>query len=207
MEHIAAWGPGRYNVATHWDGYGKEHKSAGNEHLFYGPTPDGWHVFGMLWEPGPRDVVLRWNQEGGMERTTGWARSPPTSSSAPSWEDGVSPRRKRGPPRRNLPASVEVDYVRAWQRNDLAIAASKVDKSVLLPENDPFQSPPLFSLSRSSPSPMQRPGGDELAGFFKKLKAGEKQTVVTYGTSLTEHGAWVAPHAGLVRRKFPARSR
>lgn len=44
---------------------------------------------------------------------------------------------------------------------------------------------------------------DGLGGFFKKLKAGEKQTVVTYGTSLTEHGAWVPLMQTWFNEKFP----
>ncbi|WP_309386196.1 family 16 glycosylhydrolase [Cerasicoccus frondis] len=52
LEHLCEWGPGRNNVAVHWDGYQDEHKSWGNNKVFFGPTPDGWHYFGMLWEPG-----------------------------------------------------------------------------------------------------------------------------------------------------------
>ena len=31
MEHLTRWGPTRYNIAMHWDGYGKSHKSTGSE--------------------------------------------------------------------------------------------------------------------------------------------------------------------------------
>ncbi len=44
---------------------------------------------------------------------------------------------------------------------------------------------------------------DSLAGFFQKLKAGEKQTVVTYGTSLTAAGAWVPLMQQWFDGKFP----
>lgn len=44
---------------------------------------------------------------------------------------------------------------------------------------------------------------DPLAGFFKKLKAGEKQTVVAYGTSLTATGAWVPLMQQWFEEKFP----
>lgn len=44
---------------------------------------------------------------------------------------------------------------------------------------------------------------DSLAGFFKKLKAGEKQTVVAYGTSLTAAGAWVPLMQQWFEEKFP----
>ncbi|WP_269522395.1 family 16 glycosylhydrolase [Coraliomargarita parva] len=52
MEHLCEWGSGRNNVAVHWDGYRDDHKSWGTNQVFFGPTPDGWHYFGMLWEPG-----------------------------------------------------------------------------------------------------------------------------------------------------------
>lgn len=44
---------------------------------------------------------------------------------------------------------------------------------------------------------------DLLAGFFKKLQAGEKQTVVAYGTSLTAGGAWVASMKQWFEEKYP----
>lgn len=51
-EYLCEWGPGRYNVALHWDGYGDNHKSWGTSELYHLPTQDGYHTFGMLWEPG-----------------------------------------------------------------------------------------------------------------------------------------------------------
>lgn len=44
---------------------------------------------------------------------------------------------------------------------------------------------------------------DPLQEFFKKLKAGEKQTVVAYGTSLTAAGAWVPLMQKWFEEKFP----
>lgn len=42
-----------------------------------------------------------------------------------------------------------------------------------------------------------------LEEFFQKLKAGEKQTVVAYGTSLTAAGAWVPLMQQWFEEKFP----
>ena len=42
-----------------------------------------------------------------------------------------------------------------------------------------------------------------LAKFFKRLRAGEKQTVVTYGTSVTKYGAWVDMLQKWFDGKFP----
>jgi beta-glucanase (GH16 family) len=42
------WRDGRLTVNLHWDGYGKDHKSAG--HKFQIPeVREGWHSFGLLW--------------------------------------------------------------------------------------------------------------------------------------------------------------
>ena len=39
LEHLTEWGPGRNNVAVHWDGYDKDHQALGHvEHLFWPDT-------------------------------------------------------------------------------------------------------------------------------------------------------------------------
>lgn len=46
----APWRDGQLTVNLHWDGYGKEHKSAGTK--FKIPeTTTGWHTYGLLWTP------------------------------------------------------------------------------------------------------------------------------------------------------------
>ena len=45
--------------------------------------------------------------------------------------------------------------------------------------------------------------GAEPSQLVKNLTAGKKQTVVTYGTSLTAGGAWVAQLQGLLNKNFP----
>lgn len=53
-------------------------------------------------------------------------------------------------------------------------------------------------------SPFLRAGSTgTLEEFFQKLKAGEKQTVVAYGTSLTAGGAWVPLMQKWFDEKFP----
>ena len=39
--------------------------------------------------------------------------------------------------------------------------------------------------------------------FMKNLQSGQKQTIVTYGTSLTEHGAWVKQLQQALNERFP----
>jgi hypothetical protein len=52
MEQLARFGPFRYNSAAHWDGYQKDHKSLGTEHIYGMPDKDGFITSGLLWEPG-----------------------------------------------------------------------------------------------------------------------------------------------------------
>ena len=52
MEHLTRWGPCRYNIAMHWDGYGKEHKSIGSDRIYVQADKDGFITAGVLWTPG-----------------------------------------------------------------------------------------------------------------------------------------------------------
>ncbi|MFV0416492.1 MAG: family 16 glycosylhydrolase [Chthoniobacterales bacterium] len=119
LEHLAEWGPGRYNVAAHWDDYGPDHKSWGSSHIYYGPTPDGWHVFGFLWEPGK----LTWYIDG--KKVVEWENE--RVGSVPNYlkmnvqmggwaTDDVDDA--------SLPDYMEVDYIRAWQLKDRLTAKS-----------------------------------------------------------------------------------
>jgi len=113
MEQLAEWGAGRYNVAAHWDGYGANHKHFGNSNTFFGPTPDNWHTFGALWEPGKItfycDGIKKCEFANDRVGSTpmymilcvqmgGWASQNVDDS--------------------KLPDGLKVDYVRAWQRKD-----------------------------------------------------------------------------------------
>ena len=52
MEHLTRWGANRFNIAMHWDGYGKEHKQIGSTCVYFTPDKDGFVTSGLLWEPG-----------------------------------------------------------------------------------------------------------------------------------------------------------
>ncbi|MEY3896626.1 MAG: hypothetical protein RLZZ214_2146, partial [Verrucomicrobiota bacterium] len=110
LEHLTEWGPGRNNVALHWDGYEANHQSWGTTQIYFGPTPDGWHNFGLLWEPGKftwfidgKKVVEYANERVSKVpsylklnvQTGGWATK----------DIDVS----------KLPDYFKVDHVRAWQ--------------------------------------------------------------------------------------------
>jgi beta-glucanase (GH16 family) len=115
MEHLTRWGPYRYNIALHWDGYGKEHKSVGTTTNYIQADKDGYITAGMLWTPGcvvfysNGKEAFRWEGERVstvpayfiIEFTTG------------GWDNNAVDDTK-------LPADYLLDYVRVWQRKDLA---------------------------------------------------------------------------------------
>jgi beta-glucanase (GH16 family) len=110
MEILSEWGPGRNNIAIHWDGYGAGHKSWGSSQIYFGPTPDGWHAFGLLWEPG----VLAWFIDGvkkaewTSERVSNVPHYLKLNVQLGGWATTDVDDAK-------LPATMDVDYVRAWQ--------------------------------------------------------------------------------------------
>ncbi len=118
MEHLTAWGPYRFNVALHWDGYQKEHAAVGTSNIYVPTDAEGYFTIGLLWTPGEAVFygngreVGRWESERICDVQSymilymvsgGWANSPLDES--------------------QLPDDFVIDYVRAWQRQDLATAA------------------------------------------------------------------------------------
>jgi len=115
LEYLSGWGPYRYNMAFHWDGYGKNHKSAGSSCNYVLPDKDGFITTGLYWVPGlavyyaQGKEVLRWES--------------PRVCSVPSflmfsfvsggWDNAPLEDSK-------LPDDFVIDYVRVWQRKDLA---------------------------------------------------------------------------------------
>ena len=114
MEHLTAWGPYRFNIAAHWDGYGKEHKSLGSTWVYVPTDKDEYFTIGLLWLPGK--IVYygngvefaRWENDRICDQPSypifyivqgGWAN-------VPLDEDC-------------LPAEFLIDYIRVWQRTDL----------------------------------------------------------------------------------------
>lgn len=115
MEHLTRWGGHRYNIAMHYDGYQKGHQALGSDKVYVETDKDGYITCGLLWLPGEAvyycngKEVLRWKN--------------PRISNIPSilmftlpsggWDnDAVDDAR--------LPSDLVIDYVRVWQRKDLA---------------------------------------------------------------------------------------
>lgn len=120
MEHLTRWGPNRYNIAMHYDGYDKDHKSIGSDSVYVQPDKDGFVTCGLLWTPGSAIYycngieVLRWENPRIADVPSSLMFTLPSGG----WDnDSVDNTR--------LPADFVIDYVRVWQRKDLAGGATK----------------------------------------------------------------------------------
>lgn len=113
FEHLTQWGPGRTNIAAHWDGYGSNHKQWGTDHVYYGPTKDGWHVTGLLWEPHKLTWYIDGIKKGEWESEhiidiPSYLKFTVQMGNWATKDVDVA----------NLPDYFQVDYVRVWQLAD-----------------------------------------------------------------------------------------
>ena len=118
MEHLTRWGPFRYNIAMHWDDYGQDHKQTGTEKLYVQPDRDGFLTCGLLWTPGSAIYYCNGREVAHWDE--------PRISSVPSdlmftlpsggWDNSSLDDAQ-------LPDDFIIDYVRVWQRKDLASEA------------------------------------------------------------------------------------
>lgn len=115
MEFLSRWGPYRHNIAFHWDGYQEDHQQMGTSTLYTAADRDGFITAGLLWLPGEATMFCN-------GRVTARWKSPRVSN-VPSdlmfthvmggWDnDDLDDTR--------LPDEFVIDYVRCWQREDLA---------------------------------------------------------------------------------------
>ena len=110
MEHLTAWGPYRFNIACHWDGYEKEHRAIGSGSIYMPADKDGFITVGMLWLPGVYAIygngveLARWESDRVANVPAyiffymvsgGWANEPLDDD--------------------ELPDEFAIDWFRAWQ--------------------------------------------------------------------------------------------
>lgn len=118
MEHLTRWGPYRYNIALHWDGYGPEHKALGSASNYVSADKDGYITSGLLWTPGSAvfygngQELWRWDDP----RVCNVASGIIIEITTGGWDNNAVDDS-------TLPADYIIDYVRVWQRKDLASAA------------------------------------------------------------------------------------
>jgi beta-glucanase (GH16 family) len=118
MEHLTRWGSFRYNISMHYDGYGITHKSVGSDKIYIQPDKDGFITCGLLWTPASAIFycngieVLRWENARVANVPCSFLFTLPSGG----WDN--SPLEDT-----QLPDEFVIDYVRVWQRKDLASPA------------------------------------------------------------------------------------
>ena len=115
FEGQSMWGPYRTTFGMHWDSYGKFHKSAGMSTHYNMPDKDGFLTIGMLWTPGHVAVYSSGHMDGSWDSPrVGSVQSYLIFDMLPGGfeYDPLDPA--------TLPADLVIDYVRVWQRKDLA---------------------------------------------------------------------------------------
>lgn len=114
MEHLTRWGPYRYNIAFHWDGYDKEHKATGSTAVYTAHDSEGYITAGLLWLPGQAvyyangQEVARWDND----RISNVPSYPILYMVSGGWDNNALDDSQ-------LPADFTIDYIRVWQRKDL----------------------------------------------------------------------------------------
>lgn len=114
FEGQSIWGPYRTTFGMHWDNYGKYHKSAGTTAHYNRPDPEGYLTLGLLWLPGHVSVYSNGQLQGSWDS--------PRVGSVPHYVmfDLLSGGFEYEPlDPATLPADLEIDYIRVWQRRDL----------------------------------------------------------------------------------------
>ncbi len=124
MESLGIWGADVTQHALHWDGYGTSHKSVGWGDIDYASTPDGFHTYGVYWEPG----LLAFYIDG--IKTVEYANSRVMSVPAYfllSLQMGGWGGNNPGPQVNNQ--VMEVDWVRSWSGTRAAPVTVTVDNT------------------------------------------------------------------------------
>ena len=114
MEYLGRWGPHRFNIAMHWDGYDKGHQQTGSQTVYFQPDKDGYITSGLLWLPGLAvfyvngSEVFRWE----TPRISNVQSDMMFTNVSGGWDNNAIDDVQ-------LPDDFVIDYVRAWQRKDL----------------------------------------------------------------------------------------
>jgi len=119
------WRDDRTTQNLHWDGYGKEHQSAGTQFSVPGLS-EGFHTFGLLWTP--QEYVFYVNGQETWRTSAGGVSQVPEfaklTEEIGTWGGDI----KQAP----LPDSFVVDYVRVYDIADQASSAQDYKRKALI---------------------------------------------------------------------------
>ncbi len=114
-EAQSAWGIHRFNIAMHWDSYKEAHKSLGTSANYVQADKDGFIIVGLLWTPGSLvfygngKEFARWESP----RVSAFQAELILQNLIGGWDNEELDDAQ-------LPADFVIDYIRVWQRKDLA---------------------------------------------------------------------------------------
>jgi beta-glucanase (GH16 family) len=111
------WRDGRYEINLHWDGYGKEHKSAGKNITAFPAITNGFHNFSLLWTTNEYVFYVDGNEvwrtkAGGVSQNPEYAKF---SNEVGVWAGDIK--------KAKLPDDFIIDYIRVYD------AVPTMDKS------------------------------------------------------------------------------
>jgi len=109
LESLGIWGADQTSHAVHWDGYGTQHKSRGWHDIHYPASSDGFHTYGVNWQPGVLEFYVDGVRTGVMEdsRVMNTSAYMILSLQLGGWDNNNA-----GPQVHNQ--TMEVDWVRVW---------------------------------------------------------------------------------------------
>ena len=129
MEYLSRWGGYRYNIAFHWDGYGDKHQQTGSQTIYIDHDRDGYITTGLLWLPGKAAIfnngrlVARWESS----RISNVPSDLMFTHVMGGWDNNPLDDAQ-------LPDDFVIDYVRVWQRKDLASDVDGVKSTQATPK-------------------------------------------------------------------------
>ncbi|RYD36962.1 MAG: DNRLRE domain-containing protein [Verrucomicrobiaceae bacterium] len=109
LESLGIWGADQTSHAVHWDGYGTQHKARGWHDIHYPTSDDGFHTYGVYWQPGLLEFYVDGVRTGMMEdsRVMSTSAYMILSLQLGGWDNN-----NPGPQVNNQ--TMEVDWVRSW---------------------------------------------------------------------------------------------
>ena len=109
LESLGIWGANQVSHAVHWDGYEGSHKSRGWMDIDFPASGDGFHTYGLYWQPGLLEFYVDGVRTGTMEdsRVMSTSAYMILSLQLGGWDYNDAGAQVNN-------QTMEVDYVRAW---------------------------------------------------------------------------------------------
>jgi beta-glucanase (GH16 family) len=124
MESLGIWGTNITQHALHWNGYGADHQTTNWPGVTYPATSDGFHTYGLYWEPGLLAFYVDGIKTG--EYTSSRVMSVPAyfllSLQIGGWDNN-------NPGAQVNNQVMEVDWVRAWSGTRMPSSTVTVDNT------------------------------------------------------------------------------